>query len=112
PGHRFSRIHVEDIAQVVRASMARPDPGAAYNLCDDEAAPPAEVTAFACELLGVEAPPVVPFEEASKSMTPMGLTFWQDDRLVDNAKIKKALGVRLLYPTYREGLRAILRAGG
>ena len=110
PGHRFSRIHVEDIAAVLQASMNRPDPGAVYNLADDGAAEPAEVAAFACELLGIEPPPPVPFAEAAGEMSEMGLTFWRDNRIVANAKIKRELGVELKYPDYQAGLRAILEA--
>lgn len=112
PDHRFSRIHVDDIATVLQASIARPHPGAVYNVCDDEAAPAADVTAEACRLLGVEAPPLVPFDEAAKEMSEMALSFWQDNRLVSNARIKRDLGVVLSYPTYREGLAAILAAEG
>jgi len=108
PGHRFGRIHVADIAGVLLASMARPHAGAIYNVCDDEPAPPAEVTAFACGLLGVEPPPEVPFEAAD--LSPMALSFWADNRLVRNELIKRDLGYRLQYPTYREGLRAVLAA--
>jgi len=108
PGHKFSRIHVDDIAAVVRASMARPNPGAVYNVCDDEAASPAEVNGFAYQLLGLQAPPVIAFEEAAKTMSPMGLTFWRDNRLVDNRRIKEDLGIRLSFPDYRAGLRSIL----
>lgn len=106
PGHAFARIHVEDIVGVLSASMARPRPGAAYNVCDDEAAPPAEVTAFACALLGVAPPPEEPFAEAK--LSPMALTFWRDNRRVDNRRIKTELGCDLRYPDYRTGLRAIL----
>jgi nucleoside-diphosphate-sugar epimerase len=112
PGHAFGRIHVDDIATVLMASMAKPDPGTVYNVCDDAPAPPAEVAAFACALLGVEPPPLVPFAEAAEAMSPMALSFWRDNRRVANAKIKHDLGVRLAYPTYREGLKAILAAGG
>jgi len=112
PGHKFSRIHVDDIAAVVRASMRRPDPGAVYNVCDDEAASPAEVNGFAYDLLGLEPPPVIAFEDAARTMSPMGLSFWQDNRLVDNRRIKDELGVRLSYPDYRAGLCAIRAAEG
>jgi nucleoside-diphosphate-sugar epimerase len=112
PGHAFGRIHVEDIAHVLMASMAKPDPGAVYNVCDDEPAAPAEVVAFACQLLGVPPPPPVAFAEAQKTMSPMALSFWRDNRRVDNGRIKRDLGVRLAYPTYREGLAAILAAEG
>lgn len=112
PGHAFGRIHVDDIATVLIASIARPDSGAIYNVCDDEPAPPAEVTAFACDLLGIAPPPLVPFAEATAAMSPMALSFWRDNRRVDNTRIKADLGVRLAYPTYREGLRAVLAAEG
>ena len=107
PSHTFSRIHVDDIALVLHASMEKPNPGAIYNVCDDFPAAPAEVTAFACDLLGVEPPPLVSFKEASKNMTTMGLSFWKDNRRVRNDRIKRELGVSLVYPTYREGLRAL-----
>lgn len=110
PGHRFSRIYVDDIAAVLEASMARPNPGAVYNVCDDEPAAPAEVTAFACGLLGVDPPPEVRFADAARSMTPMGRSFWEDSRRVRNDRIKDELGVRLAYPTYRDGLKAIYAA--
>ena len=108
PGHRFSRIHVDDIAAVLMASMARPAPGAIYNLCDDEPAPAADVVAFASALLGADAPPLVPFAEAEKNMSAMARSFWRDNRVVDNRRIKTELGVTLRHPDYRSGLRAIL----
>ena len=107
PGQVFSRIHVADIVQALRASMAAPDPGAIYNLCDDDPAPPAEVIAFACELLGVPSPPLVPFAEAA--LSEMARSFYADNKRVSNRCLKTALGVRLLYPSYKEGLRALLR---
>ena len=110
PGHLFGRIHVEDIAGVLRASVARPNPGTAYNVCDNEPAAPGDVVAYACELLGVAPPSAVPFEEAAKSMSPMALSFWRDNRRVDNTRIKRELGVALRYPDYRSGLRAVLSA--
>ncbi len=108
PDHKFSRIHVDDIATVIEASIRQPNPGAIYNLCDNEAAPPAEVTAYACSLLGINPPPVVSFDEAKAEMSAMALSFWNDNRLVDNKRIRDELGVSLAYPTYREGLQAIL----
>ena len=110
PGHLFARIHVDDIAAVLGASMGRPDPGAVYNVCDDEPAAAADVVAFACGLLGVEPPPLVPFHQAAREMSPMALSFWRDDRRVDNSRIKGELGVRLKFPDYRAGLRAVLAA--
>ena len=112
PGHRFSRIHVDDIASVLQASMARPRAGAVYNVADDEPAPPADVTAFAAGLLQVAPPPLVPFEEARRDMSAMALSFWNDNRLVDNRLIHDELSVDLAYPSYREGLRAVRQAGG
>lgn len=111
PGHIFSRIHVDDIAQVLRASMDKPDPGAVYNVCDDEPAAAADVTAFACELLSMDPPPLQPFAEAAKKMSEMALSFWRDNRRVDNQRIKEELGVSFLYPDYRAGLRAIFEEG-
>lgn len=102
----FSRIHVEDIAQVLQASISHPNPGAVYNLCDDDAAPPEDVIAYAAELLGAPVPPAVPFEEAD--MTPMARSFYAESKRVSNARIKDELGVNLLYPNYRVGLQALL----
>ncbi len=112
PGHRFSRIHVQDIATVLEASIQRPRPGAIYNVADDAPAPPSEVTAFAADLLGVAPPPLVPFDEARAGMSEMALSFWNDNRLVDNGLVHEELGVDLAYPTYREGLKAVFDAGG
>ena len=109
-GQVFSRIHVEDITQVLEASITRPHPGTAYNVCDDDAAPPADVVTFACELLHVAPPPEVPFEKAD--LSPMARSFYDDNKRVSNARIKKELGVALRYPSYRDGLPAILAAGG
>ena len=107
PGHLFSRIHVDDIAVVLRASIERPDPGRIYNVCDDEPAAPAEVTAFACRLLSAPVPLPVSLEEAWPAMSPMARSFWRDNRRVDNGRMKRELGVRLRYPSYREGLTAL-----
>lgn len=110
PGQVFSRIHVEDIATVLEASMARPSPGAIYNVCDDEPAPPQDVVSYAAALMGVPPPPEQPYETAE--LSPMARTFYRDNRRVRNERIKGELGVRLAYPTYREGLRALLAIDG
>ena len=102
----FSRIHVEDIASVLEASMARPRAGAIYNVADDEPAAPGEVVAYAAEMLGMTPPPEVPFEEAD--LTPMARSFYEGSRRIGNARIKSELGVELRYPTYREGLASLL----
>lgn len=108
PGQVFSRIHVEDIAATVLASMAQPNPGAAYNVCDDDAAPPQDVIAHACRLLGVTPPPDVPWDEAKATLSPMALSFYADNKRVRNDRIKTELGVTLKYPSYREGLAAMV----
>lgn len=110
PGQLFSRIHVDDIAEVLFASIARPRPGAIYNVCDDRPAAQADVVAHAAELLGVAPPPLVPL--AAAGLSPMAQSFWADNKRVSNALIKTELGVALAYPDYRAGLAAILAAGG
>lgn len=110
PGQVFSRIHVEDIAAVLEASIARPRPGAIYNVCDDEPAPPQDVVAYAAALLGVDPPPEQDY--ATADLSPMARTFYRDNRRVRNERIKRELGVRLAYPSYREGLMALLPADG
>lgn len=112
PGHLFSRIHVADIAEVLKASMARPNPGRVYNVCDDDPAEPADVIAYACELLGVTPPEPVPFDVAEADMGAMQRTFWADNRLVMNDRIKDELGVKLNYPDYKSGLNAVLAVEG
>jgi len=110
PGQVFSRIHVDDLASVLIASIARPRPGAIYNVCDDEPAAPEAVIAHAASLLGLPAPPLVPF--AAADLSPMGRSFWDDNKRVANALLKAELGVALRHPNYRAGLAAILAAGG
>lgn len=106
PGQVFSRIHVADIAQTLWASIQRPNPGAAYNVCDDHPAPPEDVIAHAADLLNLPTPPAVAFEEAE--MTPMARSFYAENKRVDNTRIRTELGVRLEYPDYRAGLAALL----
>ena len=108
PGQVFSRTHVDDIVQVLLASMARPNPGAVYNVCDDDPAPPQDVIAHAADLLGLPVPPEQDFAEAD--LGPMARSFYSESKRVSNDRIKDELGVTLRYPTYREGLRAILEA--
>jgi nucleoside-diphosphate-sugar epimerase len=106
----FSRIHVDDIATVLLASIAKPRPGAIYNICDDEPAAQAEVVAYAATLLGVPPPQLIPLAEAG--LSPMARSFYNDNKRVSSALIKRELGVTLAYPNYRAGLAAILAAGG
>ena len=106
PGHRFSRIHVDDIVQTLMASMAKPSPEAIYNVCDDEPAEPAAVIAYACELLGVAPPPLEKLD--TTIMSAMAQSFWAENRGISNGRIKGELGVTLAYPDYRAGLAALL----
>ena len=106
PGQVFNRIHVGDIAQTIDAAIARRASGR-FNVADDEPTPPGEPIAFAAQLLGVPPPPEIPFAQAAPAMSELALSFWQECRRVKNDKLKRDLGVRLHYPTYREGLRAL-----
>ena len=108
PGQVFSRIHVDDIVSVLKASMAQPRGGAAYNVCDNEPASPADVTGTACEMLGVPIPPLVPFEDAG--LSSMAQSFWADNKRVRNSLIAEELGVILKYPDYKAGLKALFDA--
>ncbi len=108
PGQVFSRIHVDDIAEVLAASMAAPAPGRIYNVCDDDPAPPQDVLGHAAELLGLPMPAEVPFDEAA--MSAMARSFYGENKRVHNDRIKDELGVALRYPDYRSGLKAVLEA--
>lgn len=111
PGHLFGRIHRDDIAAAVLAAMAqdRPPGRRVLNLADDEPAASADVTAEAARLLGLEPPPLIPYADALPGMGAMARSFWADNRRVHSAKTQAALGLRWAYPTYHEGLRAILQ---
>jgi nucleoside-diphosphate-sugar epimerase len=106
PGQVFSRIHVEDLATALAASMARPRSGAIYNVCDDLPAPQADLVAHAAALLGLPSPPLVPL--AAAGLSPLALSFYDDNKRVDNALIKRELGLVWRYPDYRAGLAATL----
>ena len=105
-GQVFGRIHVDDIATVLEASMAKPNPGAIYNVVDNEPEDSATVIEHAARLLGIAPPPLEPYETAE--MSPMARSFYEECRRVRNDRIKRELGVTLRYPTYREGLAALL----
>lgn len=109
-GQVFSRIHVEDLAAGLEASIARPRAGAAYNLCDDEPAPNSEVLGYAAGLLGMEPPPEIKLEDAA--LSPTAMRFYAESKRVSNALAKAELGWRPAFPTYRDGLSSILAAGG
>ncbi|MGR3483805.1 MAG: SDR family oxidoreductase [Paracoccaceae bacterium] len=110
PGQVFSRIHVDDIARVLLASIDRPDPGRVYNVCDDDPAPPQDVIAHAAALLGKPVPPEVAFEDAE--LTPMARSFYAESKKVRNDRIKAELGVTLGFADYRSGLADLLSRGG
>lgn len=105
-GQVFNRAHVEDIAMVLETSCHNPNPGAIYNIADDEPAPPQDVLAYAAELLGVETPPLIEFKDAE--MSKMAKSFYSDNKRVSNKRIKEELGIKLKYPTYREGIKACM----
>lgn len=107
PNQVFGRIHVDDIVQVLQASILHPNPGAAYNVCDDNPCPPEEVLSHAAHLLGLPDPPEVSFETAE--MTEMARSFYGESKRARNDRIKTELGVRLRYPDYPSGLQALLQ---
>ena len=106
PGHVVSRIHVEDIAAGLHASLLKPRAGGIYNLCDDLPAPSEVVTAYAASLMGIEPPPLVPLDLAA--LPPQARRFYLASRRVSNALAKAELGWRPVYPDYRAGLAAVL----
>ena len=108
-GQVFSRIHVEDIARALEASMARPRAGAIYNVADDEPAAPGDIVAYAAGMIGATAPPEIDFEDAD--LSSMARSFYEGSRRIGNALIKSELGVALRYPTYREGLASLKPPG-
>ena len=105
PGQVFNRIHVDDIARVLAAAIDKETGLGVFNVSDDEPAAPEDVVAYAAELLGLQIPPPVPFEEAG--LSGMAASFWSECKRVKNERIRRDLGVELLYPTYREGLRSL-----
>ena len=107
PGHVFSRIHVEDLARGLKALIEQSAVGV-FNLCDGMAAPPQDVITYAAELLDLDPPPEIDFEQAA--LSPMAQSFYAECKRVSNAKLKAATGWRPAYPTYRSGLKAVLNA--
>lgn len=106
-GQVFSRTHVDDIAQVLLASLNSPNPGRVYNVCDNDPAPPQDVISYAAELLGLPLPPIVNFDDTD--LSPMARSFYAENKKVDNTRIKSELGVALLYPNYKAGLKSMLQ---
>ncbi|OUR76175.1 hypothetical protein A9Q83_15300 [Alphaproteobacteria bacterium 46_93_T64] len=103
--HVFSRIHVNDLAMILSASMKKPNPGQIYNVSDDFSAPPEDVVTYAAELLTMDPPPLQEFEAAE--LSPMARSFYSDNKRISNDRIKKELGITLRYPTYKIGLKAL-----
>lgn len=106
PGQLFSRIHVADIAAAVMAATGSSQPSRTFNMADDEPAPPQDVILHACELLGVTPPPEIPFDQAD--LSPMARSFYAESKKVINERVKQELGLSLAFPTYRDGLKALL----
>jgi nucleoside-diphosphate-sugar epimerase len=108
PGQVFNRIHVEDIAGATLAALDRPDLGGPLNVTDDAPAPSPDVVAYAACLLGMEPPPEIPFEQAN--LSPMGRSFYGENKRVSNRRLREVYGYALRYPTWREGLAALIRS--
>jgi nucleoside-diphosphate-sugar epimerase len=106
PGQVFNRVHVDDIARVLHAAMTRTGSFAVYNVADDEPAPPQDVIAYAARLLQLPFPPEIAIEEAE--LSPMAMSFYVENKRISNARLRADLGVELEFPSFREGLRAIL----
>jgi len=106
PGQVFSRVHVDDIASGVVAALTQDAPAGAYNLGDDYPCSGNEVTEHACRLLGLPLPPLESLEEAN--LSDMARGFYMENRRVANGKAKRVLGWAPKYPTYVEGLAALV----
>lgn len=104
-GQVFSRIHLADITRILKASMANPNAGRAYSVCDDTPAPPQDVVTYAAELMGVSPPALQDF--ATAKLSPMARSFYGENKRIRNDRIKEELGVSLEYPDYRAGLSAL-----
>ena len=108
-GQVFSRIHLADITRILEASMANPNAGRAYSVCDDTPAPPQDVVTYAAELMGVSPPALQDF--ATAELSPMARSFYGENKRIRNYRIKEELGVSLEYPDYRAGLSALWESG-
>lgn len=108
-GQVFSRIHLVDITRILEASMANPNAGRAYSVCDDTPAPPQDVVTYAAELMGVSPPALQDF--ATAELSPMARSFYGENKRIRNYRIKEELGVSLEYPDYRAGLSALWESG-
>ena len=106
PGQVFNRIHVDDIASVLLAAANGAGRHTVYNVTDGTPSPSHEMIAHAAALIATEPPPGISVEEAG--LSPMGRSFYAENRRVVNVRLQDDLGVTLAYPSYREGLAAIL----
>lgn len=106
PGQVFNRVHVDDAVSGLFASMGRPRPGAAYTLCDDEPAPADVVMEGAARRLGLPRPPEVDLDDPSVSEAMR--RFYRDSKRLSNARAKAELGWRPRYPSWRDGLEALI----
>ena len=109
PGQVFNRIHIHDIVEILLASISQPKPYSIYNLCDDNPAPPQDVLSYAAKLLSVDQPPTVRFKDAD--LSEMARSFYAENKRVSNQLIKSELGVELIYPDYKAGLKNLLEDG-
>jgi nucleoside-diphosphate-sugar epimerase len=107
PDQVFNRVHVEDIALTLLASIKQPRAGAIYNTTDNEPSPPQDVIAYAAQLLNMPVPDETPFDP--EKLSPMAASFYAENKRVSNALIKNELGVSLAYPTYREGFASLVK---
>ena len=107
PGQVFNRIHVQDIIQTLLASISQPKPHTIYNLCDDNPAPPQDIIAYAAKILNVNEPPTIRFEDAN--LSEMAKSFYEENKRVSNQLIKTELGIKLMYPDFKAGLKNLLK---
>lgn len=102
--HYFSRIHVQDLANITIAIMDNPNLGKIYNIADDSPAPNHEVITYACNLMKAEPPKMIRFEDAN--LSPAMANYYKSSKRVSNKKIKQDYNINLIFPSYREGLIA------
>ncbi len=109
-GQLTNRINQTDITNIIIAAMAKPRPSRIINLCDEEPASQGEVVRYAASLLGIEPPKPIAFEDAE--LTPMARSFYISKRRLRSVVVGPELGVKLIFPTYREGLKALVESKG
>lgn len=107
-GQVFSRAHRDDIVSALMASLAKPNPGRIYNICDDQPCASGDVILEASRLLGIDPPPLIPISKAA--LSEMGRRFYSECKRVSNARVKAELGWRPRFPTFVQGLADCLAA--